>query len=307
MSRSRTWNLRMNLDLFNAALAALVDDAEKAQFLGGLSLGMNGGKLRPESHPPVVEGFNLGSNMRLDTESYRDAQYEKGKLGGRPKKPGGLPNGSPAGLPLVNQTLTKGEPGVNPNHNLGITDGTDVQKPPVVPQRGPAEVKVSPPKGKAAGKWEDLFSNHPEALPHFQAILNAHSKKRAIMLERKEKGIYKKWSIPILDPTPGAIAFLLLVNGGNDPLLLRAMHHCYLVQSDQVEGGFMQCLKVFFGAPGKSKKCTWEGFRDDAVRFLADLNGKGSQATPPPVPAPANPQVPVDLLASAGFAHPLPL
>ena len=174
--------------------------------------------------------------------------------------------------------------------------------------RGECKVEVFPPKGKADGTFERLFADRPDALPHFQAILHSHSKKRAILVERKKKGLYKKCGIPSLDPTPGAIAFLLLVNGGNDPLLLRAMHHCYLINSSQVEDGFMQTLKVFFGAPGKSKKCTWEGFRDDAVAFLADLKEKSSQAIPPPpAPAPALPLVSADLLANAGFALPLPL
>lgn len=145
MTRSRTWNLRLNLDDFNAAFAALGDDAEKAQFLHGLSLGMNAGEPREGCPEPTREGFDLGRSMRSEAEVYRAGRVEIGKRGGpaswkHPKEPHGKPEGEPHGSPrgnhLVNHDGTQ-----STIHN----PGTEV--PPLTPHGG-----GEPVGGKVSGK-----------------------------------------------------------------------------------------------------------------------------------------------------------
>lgn len=70
MTKPRTWNLRLNIDVFNASVAALGDDQERAQFLTGMSCGMNGGCPRPGAPSALLEGFSVGSEMRKEAEAF---------------------------------------------------------------------------------------------------------------------------------------------------------------------------------------------------------------------------------------------
>jgi hypothetical protein len=116
--RARTWNLRLNLDDFNAAFAVLADDVERGQFLGGMSIGMNSGTARPSAPDPLLEGYALGKAMRDEAEAYRQSQAVKGSKGGRPPlKTRGEPSGLPGLNHLVNQDVTTAEPQLNPIHN----------------------------------------------------------------------------------------------------------------------------------------------------------------------------------------------
>ena len=74
----------MNLDVFNAAFAALDDDTERSKFLVGLSRGMNGG---PNKAPtgPLSLGFKIGHEMRQEAEDFRSKKTVDGLKGGRPK------------------------------------------------------------------------------------------------------------------------------------------------------------------------------------------------------------------------------
>lgn len=117
MARSRTWNLRLNLDDFNAAFAALDDDSEKAHFLSGLSRGANGGDPKVGASSSFVSGFSIGSRMRQEAEGFRVSQTINGAKGGRPpKEPEVNPNETQS-KPMGSQSETQSEPKVNPNHN----------------------------------------------------------------------------------------------------------------------------------------------------------------------------------------------
>ena len=77
--RDRIWNLRINLDAFNAAFAALAEDGERGQFLAGLSRGMNAGALRDGASAPFLEGFQFGLSMREEAEAFQAKQRDFGK------------------------------------------------------------------------------------------------------------------------------------------------------------------------------------------------------------------------------------
>ena len=70
--RARCWNLRLNLDIFNAAFAALDDQADRSDFLMGLSRGMNGGKVKEDCSDPMSVGFSIGEAMRSEAEGFRE-------------------------------------------------------------------------------------------------------------------------------------------------------------------------------------------------------------------------------------------
>ena len=78
MTRARCWNLRLNLDTFNAAFAALDDPPEQAEFLVGLSRGMNGGKVKDNCSDPMSVGFAIGEEMRAEAEGFRDKSVQNG-------------------------------------------------------------------------------------------------------------------------------------------------------------------------------------------------------------------------------------
>lgn len=84
MTRARCWNLRINLDEFNAACWALTTQEEKSLFLCGLLAGMNGAEVNHEVTSRFTNGHTIGKAMRDEAEAYRMAKSAIGKLGGRP-------------------------------------------------------------------------------------------------------------------------------------------------------------------------------------------------------------------------------
>lgn len=85
MAANRVWNLRLNLDAFNAAWLTLDTTEDRSAFLLGLCKGMNGGKLPTDPPQPLVDGFGMGSTMRKEAEGYRESRRVIGLLGGNPK------------------------------------------------------------------------------------------------------------------------------------------------------------------------------------------------------------------------------
>ena len=76
MAVSRTWNLRLNLDEFNALAASLYTDADRALALQGMLLGMNAGPF-PEGVPQAFfRGWETGAKMRQEAEDSRRTPAE---------------------------------------------------------------------------------------------------------------------------------------------------------------------------------------------------------------------------------------
>lgn len=81
----RIWNLRMNLDEFNAINASLLDGAECELAWRGLAAGMNGAAMRSDAPVAWVKGFELGASMRQEADDYRERMRELGSAGGSAK------------------------------------------------------------------------------------------------------------------------------------------------------------------------------------------------------------------------------
>jgi hypothetical protein len=84
MTISRTWNLRLNIDEFNAAYATLVKEGDHALFLAGLFAGINNASLDDPTGPLGI-GFLIGQGMRMEAEEFRAMKKTVGGRGGRPK------------------------------------------------------------------------------------------------------------------------------------------------------------------------------------------------------------------------------
>jgi len=161
----------------------------------------------------------------------------------------------------------------------------------------PSAQDEAPPPAKPSRSWKDLFRKNPDALPSFEAILEAQqaARKRIIGWNLPES------ATPEVKPSPDATAFLALVVMGYSPRLLRACHAEYLLTSGTVKSGFLQALTTFFGKPGGKGKATFEGLIPQAEALLARNDAAlASQAPQPPEVAP-DPALPtVDLGALAG-------
>lgn len=117
MARSRTWNLRLNLDEFNSVCSGISDDHDLAEILRGFIRGINSRLLPEQASPLHGEGFSIGKDARDDAENFRLAQQARGRMGGNPNLS--------KSQPPVNHRLTTAQPPVNqwdnptdkPNHN----------------------------------------------------------------------------------------------------------------------------------------------------------------------------------------------
>lgn len=150
MASPRTWNLRLNLDDFNALTSSLYADADRALVLQGMSLGLNGGALPDGAPSAFCRGWELGHGMRVEAEEFRTAQAERGKSSAakrlerngtaQPRKPvGSRTEFEPPFEPMLEPVL---EPPVEPNHNPQSTiplTTNDKPLPPVSPQGGKRE------------------------------------------------------------------------------------------------------------------------------------------------------------------------
>lgn len=177
MARARTWNLRINLDEFNAAFATLCDERDRSDFLAGLSRGMNGGSEREGASPSFADGLRLGHVMRGEAEEFRAGKQAVGMLGGRPR---------------VNQSETTGEPEVNlmvttsePQVNQSETQSTILKEKESTP---PTPLPGETPARKPRQKKHQTDDCAPEVLPLVQEVYRSIPKEHPVTGEEVHKG-----------------------------------------------------------------------------------------------------------------------
>lgn len=175
MSRSRTWNLRLNLDEFNALAASLYADSDRAMALQGMMLGANGGSA-PEGVPDSFRrGWELGSSMRQEAVEFQSAQAERGRASASKRRDA---NGSaqprknqPPFEPVVEPPFEPSleppfEPVVEPNHNPQST----IQQrttPPYPPEGDGREVETGETERSVVAAWDAIAPRRgfPDAGP----------------------------------------------------------------------------------------------------------------------------------------------
>lgn len=153
MSRARCWKLQINLDTFNASFAALDTAEEKADFLTGLSRGMNGGKVKDDCSDPMSVGFAVGSDMRQEAEGFR----LNASINGSKRKSN---RNDHSVHQEVDQTVHHpGHPILNPISNNPISTNPPTEKEP-----------SSSRARKSAGKKNEPLPIPEEFLPMLEAI-----------------------------------------------------------------------------------------------------------------------------------------
>ena len=147
MLPQRTWSVQLNLDELNAAWMVLREPVEKADFLDGMTHGLNLAGRPGQESPAYASGFNLGHQSRTATEEYREQQSKNGKLGGRPKKTAALAplNRRFAGAEAMPKVTDSGFPDLGQEECMYGT-------------RTPARAAGAPPADPAGGLagWDDI-------------------------------------------------------------------------------------------------------------------------------------------------------
>ena len=85
MARSRTWNLRLNVDEFNVAYAALDSPQERADWLTGFYKALNRATLSGGSQA-MSAGFEFAQQMVDEAEAFREKAAVAGSKGGYSKR-----------------------------------------------------------------------------------------------------------------------------------------------------------------------------------------------------------------------------
>lgn len=147
MANPRTWNLRLNLDEFNALAASLFTDGDRALALQGLALGMNAGPCPDNVPDSFRRGWTIGSGMRSEADEFRAAQADRGKASAAKrlerngsaqpqKEPGSRTETEPPFEPPFEQWF---EPPLEPNHNpqSTIQETNNDKQHPHTPRGGP--------------------------------------------------------------------------------------------------------------------------------------------------------------------------
>lgn len=77
MASKRIWNVRLNVDAFNASMASFDSDQERLSFLGGLHSGLNGGCKKDGKSDAWVAGWGIAENCLSEAKAFSDKQRER--------------------------------------------------------------------------------------------------------------------------------------------------------------------------------------------------------------------------------------
>lgn len=82
----RIWNLRINLDEFNAALGSVFTDEDRALLLQGMGLGFNGGLCSNTVPAPFRTGYAMGLESRKEADGYQQKKSIAGLASAETRK-----------------------------------------------------------------------------------------------------------------------------------------------------------------------------------------------------------------------------
>lgn len=136
----RIWNLRLNLDEWNAAVGGLFTSEERSLFLQGFTLGCNGGALPEQCSNSARTGFEQGLKARNEAEEFKKAKSDAGSRSAESRKEkfgSAQPSKSAVAPPNDDRTAIEQCSG-NPRTSL---------EPILNPQSNIKEVPPKPPKG----------------------------------------------------------------------------------------------------------------------------------------------------------------
>jgi hypothetical protein len=105
---ARVWNVRLNVDAWNAGLSGLDDDSDRVAFLSGFNAGLNGRPTSPKGEA-WESGWKVGNASHLEAVAFSAVQRERVSKRYR-------------GSTVVEPTYNHGATVVLPNHNPQSTN-----------------------------------------------------------------------------------------------------------------------------------------------------------------------------------------
>lgn len=147
---ARAWNLRLNLDDFNALAGSMYLDLDRALALQGMVLGANGGEIPGDVPVAFLRGWDLGRKMYQEALDFQAQQSMKGKVSAE-KRRERTGTAQPHKIePIPNSGSNSGSTNLEPNDNLQST----IPNPQSTIQ---AEQRVREASGRmSANEWEPL-------------------------------------------------------------------------------------------------------------------------------------------------------
>ena len=147
---ARAWNLRLNLDDFNALAGSMYLDLDRALALQGMVLGTNGGEIPGDVPVAFLRGWDLGRKMYQEALDFQAQQSMKGKVSAE-KRRERTGTAQPHKIePIPNSGSNSGSTNLEPNDNLQST----IPNPQSTIQ---AEQRVREASGRmSANEWEPL-------------------------------------------------------------------------------------------------------------------------------------------------------
>lgn len=129
----RTWNLRLNLDEFNALAMAAFSDQDRSDILRGLVLGCNAGTPPEQCSLLVQRSFTVGLSWRQEAEDFKGLKALAGKASAEARQNKlGTANPRANREQVVNGVPTDREQAVNQStiHNPLILNPLNDKQPP---------------------------------------------------------------------------------------------------------------------------------------------------------------------------------
>ena len=154
---ARAWNLRLNLDDFNALAGSMYLDLDRALALQGMVLGANGGEIHGDVPVAFLRGWDLGRKMYQEALDFQAQQSMKGKVSAE-KRRERTGTAQPHKIePIPNSGSNSGSTNLEPNDNLQSTipnpQSTELEHPPKPPH---ADDVPAAPNRITASDWTPL-------------------------------------------------------------------------------------------------------------------------------------------------------
>lgn len=169
----RIWNLRLNLDEFNAVYGAAFSDYDRSQLLIGLFIGCNNGSMPEDTSKILRTAFEVGYGWRQEAEGYRSAKSEGGKKSAASRKEKYGSNQPPQKDKNFEDTskILRGFPEQTSNQSPIPNPLTNTPLPPKgekkVPGKnvGPVPPELSESLGKLISLWPRFFLKDGSKIP----------------------------------------------------------------------------------------------------------------------------------------------
>lgn len=260
----RIWNLRLNLDEFNALYGVAFTPDDRSQVLMGLFVGCNGGDLPEDTSKLVRRGFEVSSVWRSEAEGYALAKSEGGKTSAKIRQSKyGTPQPSKSPRTEVEDTSksprTDPEPIPNPQ-SFDLYNPQEKDMSPSAPCSPSGKVKKEKPPKKIR-----TTALKPESQECF-GFLWAEFPKSHNKWDQETK-CYKDYPLDPGSKFKAEERFQAIIDAQIATAYeLYSSFHAYIAESPKVKDGFVQQVSTFFGV----EKATYLQWLDRARQLIQE-------------------------------------